>query len=88
MSGVNNLMRLSVEADDIKITNRIKISPYIEAYKNLGYGFVGGSKIAFEISRKVSVGIGMEIKPTKGFSPKFQFVNPCARSYVDLTLNF
>ncbi len=86
--GVSNLARLSVKISGVRLTKRIKLSPYAEIYKNLGYGFVGGLETSFNLSENVSIGIGTEIKPTKGFSPEFQFVNPGSRSYADLTLNF
>jgi hypothetical protein len=87
-NGVSNLVRLSARVNGIRITERIKVSPYVEAYKNLTYGFVGGLETSFKLFRNVGIGIGTEIKPTKGFSPEFQFVNPGSRSYIDITLNF
>lgn len=87
-NGVSNLARLSARIDGIRLTKRIKVSPYAEVYKNLGYGFVGGLETSFSLSRNIGVGIGTEIKPTIGFSPEFQFVNPGSRSYVDLILDF
>ncbi len=87
-NGISNLARLSVKISGIRLTKRIKLSPYVEAYKNLGYGFVGGLETSFSLSRNIGIGIGTEVKPTKGFSPEFQFVNPGFRSYIDFTLDF
>jgi len=87
-NGVDSLARLSARIDNIKIANRVSVSPYIEIYKNLDYGFVSGLEFSIKISREIGFGIGAEAKPTKGFSPEFQFINPCFRGYIDLFLDF